>query len=85
MYTPAMQELHDYLKTVCGDLHVTKGDFDEDPGYPEQTVRNAVICLLCFVTDAIAVASFMLMQTLTIGDFRIGMTHGHQVRLCLPL
>jgi len=48
------KELHEYLKTVCGDLHVTKGDFDEDSSYPEQKI-------------------------LTIGDFRIGMTHGHQI------
>ena len=35
------QELHEYLKTVCGDLHVTKGDFDEDSSYPEQKVGNS--------------------------------------------
>ena len=35
------QELHEYLKTVCGDLHVTKGDFDEDSSYPEQKVGPA--------------------------------------------
>lgn len=40
LYTSA-QELHEYLKTVCGDLHVTKGDFDEDSSYPEQKVGNA--------------------------------------------
>ena len=37
LYT-SVQELHEYLKTVCGDLHVTKGDFDEDSSYPEQKV-----------------------------------------------
>lgn len=33
-----LQEIHDYLKTVCADLHVTKGDFDEDGSYPEDKV-----------------------------------------------
>ena len=32
------QEIHNYLKTVCADLHVTKGDFDEDASYPEDKV-----------------------------------------------
>ncbi|DBA68004.1 hypothetical protein WJX79_002108 [Trebouxia sp. C0005] len=48
------KEIHDYLKTVCADMHVTKGDFDEDGSYPEDKV-------------------------LKIGDFRIGMVHGHQI------
>lgn len=47
------KEIQDYLKTVCADMHVTKGDFDEDSSYPEDKV-------------------------LKIGDFRIGMMHGHQ-------
>ena len=41
------QELHEYLKTVCGDLHVTKGDFDEDSSYPEQKVGNSYWCSWC--------------------------------------
>lgn len=43
------QELHDYLKTVCGDLHVTKGDFDEDSSYPEQKVSLHACCLMLSV------------------------------------
>jgi predicted phosphodiesterase len=47
------QEVQDYLKTICSDLHVVRGEFDEG-GYPETKV-------------------------LTIGEFRFGVCHGHQV------
>ena len=50
-----MQEVHDYLKTICPDLHVTRGEYDEDARYPET-------------------------KTLTIGQFKLGLCHGHQVR-----
>lgn len=40
-----MQEIHDYLKTVCADLHVTKGDFDEDGSYPEDKVAVTARCM----------------------------------------
>ena len=49
-----LQEVYDYLRSICADVHVTKGDFDEQKGYPEDEV-------------------------LSIGDFRIGLCHGHQV------
>lgn len=42
------------MRSICADVHVTKGDFDEQKSYPEDEV-------LC------------------IGDFRIGLCHGHQV------
>ncbi|XP_046543280.1 vacuolar protein sorting-associated protein 29 [Haliotis rubra] len=44
----------DYLKTLASDVHVVKGDFDENLNYPEQKV-------------------------VTVGQFRIGLCHGHQV------
>ncbi|GER34416.1 vacuolar protein sorting-associated protein [Striga asiatica] len=47
-------EVYDYLRTVCPDLHITRGEYDEDPRYPE-------------------------MKTLTIGQFKLGVCHGHQV------
>ena len=47
------QEVQDYLKTICSDLHVVRGEFDEG-NYPETKV-------------------------LTIGEFRFGVCHGHQV------
>ncbi|KAK4482682.1 hypothetical protein RD792_009848 [Penstemon davidsonii] len=49
-----IKEIHDYLKTLCPDLHITRGEYDEDPRYPET-------------------------KTLTIGQFKIGVCHGHQV------
>jgi predicted phosphodiesterase len=50
-----LQEVYDYLKSLCPDLHVTRGEYDEDPRYPET-------------------------KTLTIGQFKLGLCHGHQVR-----
>lgn len=32
--------MYEYFKTVCGDVHVTKGDFDENNKYPEEEVRQ---------------------------------------------
>ena len=52
------QEIYDYLRSICADVHVTKGDFDDVKGYPEDEV-------------------------LSIGDFRIGLCHGHQVQRAL--
>jgi vacuolar protein sorting-associated protein 29 len=44
----------DYLKTLANDVHIVRGDFDENFNYPEQKV-------------------------VTVGQFRIGLCHGHQV------
>lgn len=46
--------MHDYLKSLCPDLHVARGEYDEDSHYPET-------------------------KTLTIGQFKLGLCHGHQV------
>lgn len=48
------QEVHDYLKSLCPSLHITRGEYDEDSRYPET-------------------------KTLTIGQFKLGLCHGHQV------
>lgn len=48
------KESFDYLKTLASDVHVVRGDFDENMNYPEQKV-------------------------VTVGQFRIGLCHGHQV------
>ncbi|XP_062517311.1 vacuolar protein sorting-associated protein 29-like [Corticium candelabrum] len=48
------KESFDYLKTLASDVHVVKGDFDEQSSYPEQKV-------------------------VTVGQFRIGVCHGHQI------
>lgn len=48
------KESHDYLKTLASDVHIVRGDFDDNPSYPEQKV-------------------------VTVGQFRIGLVHGHQV------
>jgi len=48
------KEVHDYLKQLASDLNVVKGDFDENPNYPDQ-------------------------KTIVLGQFKIGVVHGHQV------
>jgi hypothetical protein len=48
------QEVHDYLKSLCGDVHITRGEYDDDSRYPET-------------------------KQLTIGAFKLGICHGHQV------
>lgn len=48
------KESFDYLKTLASDVHVVRGDFDENMNYPEQKV-------------------------VTVGQFRIGLCHGHQI------
>lgn len=47
-----VQETYDYLKTVCTDIHITRGNFDEAASkYPEEEVGTVVsalpICLDC--------------------------------------
>ena len=44
----------DYLKTLANDVHVVRGDFDENSSWPEQKV-------------------------VTVGQFKIGLCHGHQM------
>jgi len=51
------KDTHDYLKglaLLASDLHIVKGDFDENSTYPDTKVVN-------------------------IGQFRIGLSHGHQI------
>jgi len=47
------KECFDYLKTLAADVHVVRGDFDEN-SYPDQKVVR-------------------------VGQFRIGLCHGHQI------
>lgn len=55
-----LQEVHDYLKSLCSDVQITRGEYDEDTRYPET-------------------------RQLTIGAFKIGICHGHQVLLISSL
>lgn len=54
--TDRAQETLDSLKSICGSVHITKGDCDEASSAPEDEV-------------------------LAIGDLKVGLCHGHQVRL----
>lgn len=48
------ESAYDYLRSVCSDVTVTQGDFDESAKWPDT-------------------------QVVSIGDFRVGLCHGHQV------
>mmetsp|Transcript_22309 Transcript_22309/g.65786 ORF Transcript_22309/g.65786 Transcript_22309/m.65786 type:complete len:185 (-) Transcript_22309:208-762(-) len=48
------REIQDYLRTLAADLHVVRGDFDENTSLPDTKEVN-------------------------IGQFKIGVCHGHQV------
>lgn len=48
------EAVFDYLKSVCSDVNVAQGDFDESVKWPDTPIIN-------------------------VGDFRIGIVHGHQV------
>eukprot|EP00161_Ancyromonas_sigmoides_P009293 TRINITY_DN2302_c0_g1_i4.p1 TRINITY_DN2302_c0_g1~~TRINITY_DN2302_c0_g1_i4.p1 ORF type:complete len:184 (-),score=65.51 TRINITY_DN2302_c0_g1_i4:22-573(-) len=48
------RETYDYFKSLAPDVHVVRGDFDENVNYPEQKV-------------------------ITIGQFKVGLCHGHQI------
>jgi len=48
------KETHEYLKSIATDLHIVRGDFDENTSYPDTKV-------------------------ITIGQFRFGLCHGHQI------
>ncbi len=43
----SMQEVYDYLKTICTDMHITRGNFDEASAkYPEDEVCESHIVTL---------------------------------------
>jgi len=48
------KESFDYLKSLASDVHIVRGDFDENLNYPDTKV-------------------------VTVGQFRIGLCHGHQL------
>ncbi|GAB4814894.1 hypothetical protein N2152v2_001940 [Parachlorella kessleri] len=48
------EAMYEYLRSVCSEVTVAQGDFDESTKWPDTEV-------------------------VTIGDFRIGLCHGHQV------
>lgn len=70
----SFQEVQEYLKTICSDLHITRGEFDK-ANFPETKAQGSA-------TPAAAshVASSPPIQVLNIGDFRFGLCHGHQAR-----
>lgn len=51
------KDTYDFLKNLASDVHIVRGDFDDNCNYPEQKV-------------------------VTVGQFRIGLCHGHQVVPC---
>ncbi len=48
------ESMYDYLRSICSDVVVTQGDFDESTKWPDTAV-------------------------VSVGDFKIGVCHGHQI------
>ena len=40
------KESFDYLKTLANDVHVVRGDFDENPSWPEQVRIMNINCIV---------------------------------------
>ena len=76
---PAPQAAYDYLRSVCADLAVTQGDFDESTKWPD-TQASAPLCCLC---AAVAAAPYMWYMWAAGGAAGVGgwlSPHGGRVR-----
>ena len=77
------QSFLDYLKNLTSDIAIVQGDFDEfnSPehavgGLPGTIITSTVTPLLCTLAES---TMRNMPQVVKIGDFRIGVCHGHQV------
>ncbi|EAL63015.1 metallophosphoesterase domain-containing protein [Dictyostelium discoideum AX4] len=48
------KEIHDYFKVLTSDVHIVRGDLDENTSYPDTKI-------------------------VSIGQFKFGLCHGHQI------
>lgn len=69
------KETYDYLKTLASDVHVVKGDFDEVC----ESVTWVPGILLTHPFDFQQNLNYPDQKVVTVGQFRIGLCHGHQV------
>ncbi len=72
----------DYLRTVCPDIYLTQGDFD-DLNNADHTVRPASVVPHAsqgdLEPDHRSMMHILYDQVLELEDFKIGICHGHQV------
>ena len=81
------KETYDYLKTLAGDLHIVRGDFDDvsvPSGRPGNEARQCQTLGsgLFLPVDSLPLSqntSYPDQKVISVGQFRIGLTHGHQV------
>lgn len=70
---------------MCTDIHITRGNFDESASkYPEEEVGHLLVALMgrpSHLAHSIPVMSLSLFQVIQVGGFKVGLCHGHQVRL----
>lgn len=66
------KESYDYLKSLAGDVHVVKGDFDDVrlTKYSRKKFSNL---------NSFQNANYPEQKVVTVGQFRIGLCHGHQI------
>lgn len=77
------KESFDYLKTLANDVHIVRGDFDE--------VKVCIFPLVyCCALQPIRLfglpqnLNYPEQKVVTVGQFRIGLSHGHQVSAISP-
>ncbi len=75
-------ESFEYLKTLASDVHVVRGDLDDTDtqsiSWPEQKVSGAANSNSNNLPNMVQTVNKTL-QVVTVGQFRIGICHGHQL------
>lgn len=69
------KESYDYLKSLASDVHVVRGDFDDVSCDDCLQAKSSVILMFIFQQNL----SYPEQKVVTVGQFRIGLCHGHQV------
>jgi vacuolar protein sorting-associated protein 29 len=69
------KESYDYLKTLASDVHVVRGDFDENNAWPGKP-RFMVQLSSCI---NMSIFYYPEQKVVSVGQFKIGLCHGHQI------
>lgn len=83
------QEVHDYLKTLCPppDLHITRGEYDEDIHYPETTTTTIGQFKLAMVIRC-AVSWILILASRPLSSFSQNMNliicASNNISTCIP-
>ena len=73
------KESYDYLKTLASDVHVVRGDFDEVRTLGHDLIKEIFSKNLSNFFSNFQNLNYPEQKVVTVGQFRIGLSHGHQV------